>query len=102
MCSKPEREVIERSIEEISREAIRIKEEGGRKVITKEMAKGEKIIFSSTAVKIEGENDKGLKTHIQLVAIHPETDEEKIIRKIREKIVNAPCISEMITHFTNN
>jgi hypothetical protein len=34
--------------------------------------------------------------------MRPETKEEDVKRKIREKIKKAPCISEIITHLINN
>ena len=102
MCSEPNKDILERSIEEISGEAIRIREEGVREPSIREISAKEKIIFSVAAVKIEKEGEDGLKTHIQLVTMQPETREEDVKRKIREKIKKAPCISEIITHFTNN
>ena len=102
MCSKPNENAIERSIEEISKEAIQIREEGGREPRIRKTSANGKIIFSVAAVKIEEEGKDGLKTHIQIATMDSETTKKEIAEKIKKAIKGSPCLSKMITHFINN
>ena len=106
MCVEPDKNRIEKGIEIISEKAISVREAKKEEILIAITKKEEiTIAFSVSSIKIESKNivtEEELKSHFQLANLRPEMPKREIEEKIREKIRNAPCLSGMIAHFTNN